>query len=59
MIKAKSLEAAMEWGDHLSMAYVSRNSENEFLRSNAELAESHDLPVVEYGETPTDQKIGW
>lgn len=60
VVVSPSAATAKEWGDVLASSYASRTEET-FLWSSAEpVAEPHPKsPIVQYGESATDDFIGW
>lgn len=66
LVVARSAEEAKFWGDKLSKSKSARQPNDQFLWSEvqapqeSQYARSRDtLPVITYGEEPSDQFIGW
>ncbi len=61
LIAAESEALAQEWGDHLAALYCRRWPHNQFLRSyfDPEPWAPEDVPSINYGETASDDVIGW
>ena len=64
-IEAQTYQQAVEWGDHLSNGYISSDSTQEFIESEAELLienpkeDISTIPFIRYGYEASDDEIGW
>lgn len=62
LIIAKGPELALDWGNRLSVDYSNRTKQ-QFFRSYIDETYvqtiDDEIPVIEYGDNPTDNVIGW
>jgi hypothetical protein len=66
IIDAESSAAAQKWGDHLSLAFCRRRTNEGFIRSTIESPSEYancvgfeSTPRTAIGTEPSDELIGW
>ncbi|WP_043605368.1 hypothetical protein [Novosphingobium sp. Rr 2-17] len=65
-IEADSAKDAQHWGDVISRGRAARMPKDQFVESSIELAydalavtDWSNLPRIHYGQSPSDQELGW
>ncbi|WP_043606148.1 hypothetical protein [Novosphingobium sp. Rr 2-17] len=65
-IEATSAKDAQHWGDVISHDRAARLKKDRFVESSVELASDalavtdwSSLPRIHYGQSPSDQEVGW